>query len=243
MVRYCFLIVAIVAGMGAGKSDVRRVEEDPFGEAAPQSTPANATEQVASIVVQPVQKPVPAEERIRAALRDATVMEFVETPLSDVVDYLKDYHKIEIQLDTKALEDVGAGSDTGITKNLKGISLRSALRLMLAGLDLTYLIKNEVLLITTPEKAAAEMEIKLYNVRDLVGDSGDAATVSKLQALGGVIQGTVQPASWSKEGGLGRMEVLALGEVSALTVAQQADVHEAIDEVLSSIRKLKAERK
>ena len=243
MVRYCFLMLAIVAGMGAGKSDVRRVEEDPFGDAAPQSTPTNAAEQVASIVVHPDQKPIAAEERIRAALRGPTVMEFVETPLSDVVDYLKDHHQIEIQLDTKALEDAGAGSDTPITKNLKGLSLRSALRLMLAGLDLTYLIKDEVLLITTPEKAVGEMEIKLYNVRDLVGDPGDAATVSKLQALGGVIRGTVLPTTWIKDGGSGTMEILALGDVSALVVAQPADVHEKIDEVLSSIRKLKAERK
>ena len=110
----------------------------------------------------------PAEERIKKALEETTSMEFVETPLSDVIDYLKDLHKIEIQLDTKALEDAGAGSDTPITKNLKGISLRSALRLMLGGLDLTYVVKDEVLLITTPEKAGSELVTKVYPVADLV---------------------------------------------------------------------------
>ena len=40
-----------------------------------------------------------------------------------MIDYLKDYHKIEIQLDKKALDDVGIGSDTPVTKNLKGITL------------------------------------------------------------------------------------------------------------------------
>jgi hypothetical protein len=110
----------------------------------------------------------PAEERITTQLDETTTIEFVETPLSDVVEYLKDLHKIEIQLDTRALEDAGAGSDTPITKNLKGISLRSALRLMLGGLDLTYMIKDEVLLITTPEKASAEMVTKVYPVADLV---------------------------------------------------------------------------
>ena len=39
-------------------------------------------------------------------------------------------HKIEIQLDTKALGDVSIGTDTPVTKNLKGVSLRSALRMM-----------------------------------------------------------------------------------------------------------------
>ena len=115
-----------------------------------------------------LKKTGPAEERITEALNDTTTMEFIETPLSDVVDYLKDLHKIEIQLDSKALEDAGSGSDTPITKNLKGISLRSALRLMLGGLDLTYVIKDEVLLITTPEKAASELVTKVYPVADLV---------------------------------------------------------------------------
>ncbi len=74
-------------------------------------------------------------------------MEFIETPLQDVIDFLKDFHQIEIQIDQKSLDDVGIGTDTPITRNLKGITLRSALRLLLRDLDLTYLIRDEVLLI------------------------------------------------------------------------------------------------
>ena len=63
-----------------------------------------------------------AEKRIEAALKAPTpTMEFVEQPLHDVIDYLKDLHGIEIQLDKTALEDVGIGPDTPVTKNLKGI--------------------------------------------------------------------------------------------------------------------------
>jgi len=94
-----------------------------------------------------------AEKKIDDALKSPTQLEFIETPLQDVIDYLKDFHDIEIQIDKKALDDVGIGSDTPITKNLKGISLRSALRLTLRELDLTYVIQDEVLLITTPEQA------------------------------------------------------------------------------------------
>ncbi len=77
----------------------------------------------------------PAEKKITAALKSPTQLEFIETPLQDVIDYLKDYHGIEIQLDTKALNDVGIDPTTPVTKNLKGISLRSALRLMLRELS------------------------------------------------------------------------------------------------------------
>ncbi len=76
-------------------------------------------------------KTSPAEKKIKDALKSETKMEFVDTPLSQVIDYLKNYHNIEIQLDTKVLSEAGITSDTPVTKDLKGITLKSALRLML----------------------------------------------------------------------------------------------------------------
>ncbi len=106
--------------------------------------------------------------KIRKALEEPTKMDFTETQLSDVVNYLKDYHHIEIQLDLKALEDASIGPETPVTRRLDHITLKSALRIMLGALDLTYIIKNEVLLITTPDKASNELTTKVYPVGDLV---------------------------------------------------------------------------
>jgi len=108
------------------------------------------------------------EKEIDDALKSPTQLEFIETQLQDVVDFLKDYHDIEIQIDERALQEVGIPTDTPITKNLKGVSLRSALRLMLRELDLTYVIQDEVLLITTPEEAETKLTTKVYPVADLV---------------------------------------------------------------------------
>jgi hypothetical protein len=110
----------------------------------------------------------PAEERILSALDEPTELEFIETPLSDVIEYLKDRHKIEIQIDKKALEDAGVTSDTPVTWNLRGIKLKSALKLMLGELELTYVIENEVLSITTSEEANSTLKTKVYPVADLV---------------------------------------------------------------------------
>ena len=77
-----------------------------------------------------------------------TSLEFADTPLEDVVDYLNDRHKIEIQIDTRALEDLDLRADTAITRNVKGISLGSALNLMLREKGLTYGVTDEVLVIT-----------------------------------------------------------------------------------------------
>ncbi len=112
----------------------------------------------------------PGRKKIEEALKQPTQFEFVETPLKDVVDYLKDLHQIEIQLDVAALKEVGVEDSTPITKNLKGISLRSALKLLLDELQLKYVIHNEVLLITSPAKAESEeyLTTKVYPMPDLV---------------------------------------------------------------------------
>ena len=64
----------------------------------------------------------PAELKILAALDGPTTMEFTDTPLRDVIDYLKDSHRIPIVIDNPALEEVGIGTDTPMTTNLKGVS-------------------------------------------------------------------------------------------------------------------------
>jgi hypothetical protein len=110
----------------------------------------------------------PREKKIDEQLHAPTTLEFIDTPLSEVVAYLKDLHGIEIQLDKKALEELGVAADTPVTKDLKGISLRSALRLMLGELDLTYLIVDEVLLITSKDRRDNELSTKVYPVADLV---------------------------------------------------------------------------
>lgn len=115
-----------------------------------------------------MKEPGSAEAKILRALDEPTTMEFIETPLRDVADQLKLLHGIEIQLDTKALAEINVTPDTPITKSIKGISLRSALRLMLAEHDMNYIIEDEVLLITTADKAKTTVVTKVYPVADLV---------------------------------------------------------------------------
>jgi hypothetical protein len=128
----------------------------------------------------------PAEQKIFEELEKDTTLEYIETPLSDVIDYLEDLHGIQIELDTPALDAVGIGSDTPITRNLKGISLRSALRLMLSDLDLTYMVSDEVLQITTTDRAAENLITKVYPVGDLVLPIGNQAGANPFMLGGGM---------------------------------------------------------
>jgi hypothetical protein len=126
------------------------------------------------------------EQHIEAALLEDASVEFVETPLQDVIDYLKDRHKIEIQLDTKALDAASIGSDTPITRNLKNITLAAALRHVLGPFGLTYVVRDEVLLITTPDAVRQMVDVRVYKVSDLVAANEAVALADTvLRALTG----------------------------------------------------------
>ena len=113
-------------------------------------------------------EPGTAEERIFGALNEETELDYLETPLADVIDDLQDIHDIPIKFDQTALEDLVLDQSVPVTMQLSGIKLKSALRLMLGDLDLTYVIENEVLLITSQENAEDAAITKVYPVADLV---------------------------------------------------------------------------
>jgi hypothetical protein len=163
-----------------------------------------------------------AESDIQQALKEPTQLEFTETSLQDVIDYLKDLHKqkhpsFEIVLDTRALSDVGVTPETLVTKNLKGISLRSALRLLLKDLQATYMIKDEVLLITSQDVADQNMTTKVYPVADLVipvqsqsmggmmGGMGGGMMGGGMGGMGGGMMGGMGGGMGGMGGGMGGM--------------------------------------
>jgi hypothetical protein len=112
--------------------------------------------------------PSKAEDLINEKLKDPVTMEFVETPLSDVIDFLKDYTGVNIVLDKPALEEEGINSDTPVSIHVQSIALKSALKILLGQYNLTFLIKDDVLQITSKVNADNELIHKVYPVADLV---------------------------------------------------------------------------
>jgi hypothetical protein len=111
------------------------------------------------------------EPKIRAELAKPTSIEFNETTLKDVVQYLKDLHSINIELDRKKLEEANVQLDMPITRVLKGVSFASALNLILEPLGLTYVIEHEVLLITSLAGAQRSSMPRVYEVAGLAADA------------------------------------------------------------------------
>jgi hypothetical protein len=220
---------------------------DPFAEAGTPKAPAKSPQKPAArqrprpVIQQTPWRPGEAEAKIEAALASRTELDFTEAPLQDVVDYLKDYHRIEIQIDRRVLEDVNVTTETPVTINIKGVSLESALRLMLRNMqpELTYMIKNEVLLITTPDIAAEELLTKLYDVADLVvyRDEHDAL-FDDYDPLIDIIMSTVMPTTWDDVGAPGSATGYTLGTAKVLAVTQTRIVHQEINSLLAKIREI-----
>jgi hypothetical protein len=95
-------------------------------------------------------------------------IEFIDTPLKDAMDFLADAHDITIIMDEQALTEEGVAIDEPLNRTLSGITLRSALKIILEPLGLTYVIEDEVMKITTIIAAEDKLSTRVYPVGDLV---------------------------------------------------------------------------
>jgi hypothetical protein len=180
----------------------------------------------------------PAAERIGQTLRgplSSDGIEYANQPLDQVVNEIAQKYGLPIQIDTVALNDQGLNVDEPVTISIRGISLRSALELLLKRLSLTSIVVNEVLMITTPQVAEEHLKICVYDVRDLVGPSGRAAP-----ALIDAVQAAVAPETWAKNGGgTGDIKALPWG---VLLISQTEAVHDEIRGLLTALRKTLAQQ-
>jgi hypothetical protein len=174
---------------------------------------------------------------VEKALAEPVRLDFAETPLSDVLDNLKGQCKIEIVLDTRALNDVGITAATLVTVDLHPLALRSALNLMLRPLNLKWTIQDDVLLITTPEEEESKLITKVYDVADLVvcrdckGKDWD-----DYDSLIDMLTSTVMPTTWDDVGGSGSIAPANFGSAKAIVLSHSYQAHREIAQLLAEIR-------
>lgn len=95
-------------------------------------------------------------------------VDFADLPLEEAIAFLADAGKIPIRIDNRSLEETGLSSDMPVFCRLSNVSLEAALDVMLAEIDLCWIIDNDLLVITTPERQERFLTIRVYPVRDLV---------------------------------------------------------------------------
>lgn len=111
-----------------------------------------------------------SEREIYRQLKAPVEVHFNNRPLKDVMDTLSNLTSVNIFLDPLGMMAEGVTSDEPVTLNLSGkpISLKSALTLILEPLRLSWVIRNEVLKITSEQMKDSEVYPHVYNVADLV---------------------------------------------------------------------------
>ena len=90
------------------------------------------------------------EEQLMQLLKKNVSFNFSDEPLPDVIDSISQMYKIEIQIDYPAFRDEMIDpEDLLVNLNISDVSLRSALNRMLSGWDMSFVIIDECILITT----------------------------------------------------------------------------------------------
>ena len=95
------------------------------------------------------------EVEIEKKLKTPVAVAFKATPLSKVMEHLGRLADVNMHLDPQGLEQEGISSDTPITIEIRHeVMLKSALNLILEPLHLGYVVKDEVLKITSEQMRA-----------------------------------------------------------------------------------------
>jgi len=212
-------------------------EDDPFGR-----PPEKATgEKVAR------QPKVWTAAEIEAALNEPlkAPMEYEDQPLNEILSVLQADFDLQMIFDMSALSEFAISPETEVSVSLRNVSLRKALELIFRqpGLeDLTYVVDDGFLLITTQEAADEKLMVKLYRVDDFSFDvlagkyeGADRRVANLLQ----VIVSCVEYDTWNENGtGVGELHLLKPG---ILVISQPRRVHEQVDRLLREIREMRAE--
>jgi hypothetical protein len=211
--------------------------QDPVASAAPAETPAALSG--APEITAPNDEAASAEDRILAALEQRMDFEFENTPLSDVVEFLRNRLQINAVINEPALSEEGIQLDDRISFQARKIRCTSFLNCILRRLSLEWFIEDEILVITTKTDAIARSVAKVYDVSDLVADQPrDGETADGLQPLARAIMESVSPdVPWQLvDGEGGTVTPLKQKGLSVLVIRQSRPAHRQIAALLSDLR-------
>jgi general secretion pathway protein D len=125
------------------------------------------------------------DKAIEQKLKTMVMARFKDQPLIEVVQELGRAAGINVYLDPRGLDEIGVAPDNRVTLNLSSeISLKSALNLILGPLELGYVVKDEVLKITSEQRRGGEVITTAYPVADLVIPIPNFVPTSRLGLAG-----------------------------------------------------------
>lgn len=225
---------------GATKSLVVRHSSDVHDEVAAFLSLLRKTKQAATSTKKPVTNTLLSDEeqRINERLQTKITLSFKNAPLKEVISQIAKQAELNIVLDSAGLEEVGETTKTPVTLNLDQVRISTALRLLLEPLQLDHVVQNEVLRVTSRQRAEGALVIVTYPVTNLAWRDNDLP--SDLADLCDLLMSMVEPNSWEIAGG--PATVRGNATTRCLVVRQTHANHARIRELLESLRKLSTEK-
>jgi hypothetical protein len=120
--------------------------------------PAAARSGESGSAARPPEMPLgPLVEKTRKALNASSEIEFTDTPISDILSYLADFHKIDFQGDWEAFKEEGIATNTPISASAKRLPLAAVLQLLEdQHPPMRFVVRDYGLLLTTTKRAQQE---------------------------------------------------------------------------------------
>jgi hypothetical protein len=182
---------------------------------------------------------------------------FQGVPLWAALDRIADQTDIQFYIAKKKLEEASVSEDTPVTQRFKHVRVETLLRLMLKELELTYVDRDDLIVVTTPEDAESELLTRVYDCRDLLAmpapdvprgpattvpspaasDPNASATPSSLGGIGVAGSGEAPQAGRGNSGGmLGRGGSLSGGVQRRPPTELEKRTDEIIELTISTIQ-------
>jgi hypothetical protein len=152
------------------------------------------------------------EKKILKILNTRITTTVKDKPLNGVLEYFEKTLGLPLIIDKPALDAAQINYETTVSLDVRETTVRSALKQMLANVSppLTFIIRDQQLIITTPERAAQSMVTRVYYIGDLLSvlNFQFDPVFNELQmaqnVLGLVSQiQSLEPGSWREGGGPG----------------------------------------
>ncbi|MCR9295297.1 MAG: hypothetical protein NXI32_21470 [bacterium] len=171
---------------------------------------------------------------LRAALEREVTIDLVEVPLETAVVRLAEQAETDIRLDRGSLNMMGIREREPVSVSLANQKLSTVLQALLLDLELTWVLRDGVLWLTSEDDANHYQKAAVYDVRDLCSD--ERATTALIDA----IQAQAQPEAWTESGGVGS---IAMARAGTIVVSNQERIHNEVAELLSAFRRALANSK
>lgn len=186
-------------------------------------------------------------------------LDFTDASLEDIIGFIREYAKINIEIDQKVREEGLA--EKKITFQMRDAILRNVLNLLLRQYALGYTFDHKVLLIVKQDQAEGAPVVVVHDVRDLLrpisdftgptislqtgGEGGDSNPTAAFQLaeeprapltgeqLTKLIQDNIEPASWQERSDSVSITLSAQGQ---LIVVHTPKVQQEVQQFLQNLR-------